>query len=350
MHVINARNVNDALPEALRFLFANGRRRESRNGPVLVAPTPVATCYRSPTERVLFSALRDANPFFHLFEALWMLAGRRDVAYVRQFAGNIALYSDDGETFHGAYGHRWRRAFAADQLPPIISRLRANRDDRRQVLQMWDAEQDLLADQSRGLDFPCNLAASFHVNDEGMLDMTVFNRSNDIVWGCYGANVVHFSVLHELVAHGAGVPVGRYWQVSTNWHGYLKTLEPLRELADLAPEPFSPFTRGFDLYSMGQVAPVPLLSEGEEVMAFLAEVEDFVAGTHGVGYRSRFLRRVAFPVLEAWMIYKSDAADRHDQAIVHLADNCAALDWRIACQQWVARRKERGAQVPRMPE
>jgi hypothetical protein len=55
-------------------------RRKAVATKVLVSQTPVVTCYSAPTQRVLFSPMRDANPFFHLMEALWMLAGRDDVA------------------------------------------------------------------------------------------------------------------------------------------------------------------------------------------------------------------------------------------------------------------------------
>ena len=85
MKVINARNVNDALAAGLRYLWAEGIPETSRNGPVLVAPTPVTTVYSHPTERVLLSPTRDANPFFHLMESLWMLAGKNDIALPVQF-------------------------------------------------------------------------------------------------------------------------------------------------------------------------------------------------------------------------------------------------------------------------
>lgn len=107
MHVLHVRNVNAALQRGVHLIFNEGVRRDSRNGPVKVIPEPVTTVYRKPLERVLFAAERDANPFFHFFEALWMLAGRSDVHFPARFAGNIVNYSDDGDTLHGAYGRRW---------------------------------------------------------------------------------------------------------------------------------------------------------------------------------------------------------------------------------------------------
>src|SRR5690606_9539658 len=123
VRIIEARNVNVAyarvLNSALGALFGENNdwiRRSSRNGPVLEHRGPVATVYEKPRERVMLNATRDANPFFHLMEALWMLAGRRDVAWINQFNSNIANYSDDGVVFHGAYGHRWRHYFGKDQI------------------------------------------------------------------------------------------------------------------------------------------------------------------------------------------------------------------------------------------
>ena len=132
MHVLKVRNVHEALPEALNLLQREGRQRLSRNGPVLYVPEPVTTVYRKPQERVLFWEERNANPFFHFFEGLWMLAGRDDVGVLAQFVKSISDYSDDGERFHGAYGYRWRRFFGADQLKQIANTLIQDKENRRQ--------------------------------------------------------------------------------------------------------------------------------------------------------------------------------------------------------------------------
>ena len=91
MHVIRARNVQEALVVGLQDLRRYGVERESRNGPVVVFPEPVTTVCERPEERVLFHCERDANPFFHLFEALWMLAGRNDLAYLLGADGSRTL-------------------------------------------------------------------------------------------------------------------------------------------------------------------------------------------------------------------------------------------------------------------
>ena len=140
MKVIQARNVNDALVKGAQLMKSGGQAQASRAGGTLEYPEPVCTVYERPLERVLFDAVRDANPFFHLMESLWMLAGRRDVAWLARFNQRMATYSDDGVVFNAAYGYRWRRQFdlhtadgegITDQLGVIARMLRADPDSRR---------------------------------------------------------------------------------------------------------------------------------------------------------------------------------------------------------------------------
>src|ERR1017187_3661662 len=108
MRILHVRNVHEALPRALALLEQEGVERPSRNGPVLLGPS-VTTVYERPCERVIFWPERDANPYFHLYEALWMLAGRDGIAGPARYAKQIREYSDDGVVLHGAYGDRWRK-------------------------------------------------------------------------------------------------------------------------------------------------------------------------------------------------------------------------------------------------
>ena len=90
VHVIYADNVNEAYAIGLLHLKHTGVREDSRNGPVLVMPTPVTTVTRRPWERVLLDPERRANPFFHLFECLWMLSGSNDGKFLDQFVSDFS--------------------------------------------------------------------------------------------------------------------------------------------------------------------------------------------------------------------------------------------------------------------
>lgn len=231
MLVQHARSPDHALRETIQNLNTDHYKTASRNGDCLRFRSPVTTVWTQPWRRISWSPLRDANPFLHYIESAWMLAGRDDVKLVGTLAKNMYNYSDDGETLHGAYGFRWRRWFDTednpDQINTIINMLRADPATRRCVLQMWDGDIDLNMVNSGGKDVPCNTVIYFDPID-GKLNMTVSNRSNDIVWGMAGANVVHMSILHEYVAKQSNLTLGSYYQMSNNLHLYLN-LDPVMQ-------------------------------------------------------------------------------------------------------------------------
>lgn len=335
MRVLEVRNVSEALPAGVRLLLKEGQPAESRNGAVLRAPFPVTTLYHRPTERVLFHPERDANPFFHFFESLWMLAGRDDVKFPASFAGNIKRYSDDGKTLHGAYGRRWRKHFSLDQLDAIVEELSGNHDSRRAVLQMWDPRVDL---GKAGADIPCNTSVYFSVRKPPSghyLEMMVSCRSNDIVWGAYGANAVHFSYLQEYMAARLGLAVGRYWQVSYDFHAYPDVFDKVAALGLLGSDDIEKS----DPYATGRVAPYPIISSGTRWKEWHEDLAIFIEEGPIVGFREKFFRRVVTPLYNAHRAYSNSGdADRYDKA-VEILQRCDATDWRAAAVEWIERRR-----------
>ena len=320
MQIISARNVSEALILGLQAVNEEGLLRDSRNGPVKVFEYPVTTVYEKPDERVVFYPDRDANPYFHFMEGLWMISGRNDVEWISRFNASIANYSDDGVTFHGAYGYRWRKHFGFDQIDIIAEQLRANPDDRRIVLQMWDPKVDLARG---GKDFPCNTAIKFRIVD-GRIDMTVENRSNDMIWGAYGANAVHFSMLQEYMAAKIGVSLGHYWQVSTNFHSYMDTLK--KHSALLLEKPSSP-------YHTGEVEPFRMVNVS--ILDWESQLEVFMQeGDRAMGYTDPFFKRVAVPLLQSHRAFKQ----KDFAKAIALAEGCMAKDWSRATVEWLGRR------------
>ena len=341
-HVIMADDVSHGLAQGIEYLRNYGVRETSRNGPVYVAKGPVLTIYKNPWKRVLFSQTRDANPFFHFMEAMWMLAGRNDLEFPKKFNKRFGEYSDDGVTVPAAYGHRWRNYFGYDQLPLIIDELRKNPDSRRAVLTMWDGGagdyhgQSMMPDYPGDLqrlelgskDIPCNTQAYFDLRG-GVLNMTVTCRSNDIIWGAYGANAVHFSFLLEYMAAWLGVPMGVYRQFSNNFHVY--------------PEVYGAEKLDKIMYECGQGSVydadymVQLGIEagwpGQE--NFDASVAHFLNYPEGAALNDvAIIREVAIPMYAAWKHHKSG-----DYLLA--LQNAALImsyDWRIACMEWLGRR------------
>lgn len=318
---ITADNVNYAYHEALWRMKIIGVESDSRNGKVRRAPGPVVTTYRHPKQRMLYDAQRDANPFFHIFEAIWMLAGRNDVGFPARFAKQIEQYSDDGGTLHGAYGYRWRNHWDEDQLVWAIEHLASNPQSRRAVINMWDPNADMSMAESGGKDVPCNTTVYFS-NREGKLDMTVCCRSNDIIWGCYGANAVHMSMLQQFVAEALGWPVGHYVQFSNDWHIYEQHFPLMNNIGDLDDQRLS-------LY----VDSIPLIGEGEDWRQALFHLTNW---THAAALydKGHYVSTVLRPMYDAWVVHK--AGDT--QHAVELVNGIHCFSVRAACRHWLNRR------------
>lgn len=359
MYINNAQSVSQALSQGLHALRVRGIKQPTRVGDVLVCPHPVMTVYHNPLNRVLFSPLRDANPFFHVMESLWMLAGRNDLPWLAQFNKQMLSYSDDGgKTQPGAYGYRWRNYFGYDQLETIVTELKYNPQTRRAVLAMWDGghhfsdgqnpdthrDGDLLNAISGSADVPCNTHAYFDTID-GRLNMTVCNRSNDIWWGAHGANAVHFSFLLEYVAAMTGLPMGVYRQFSNNYHIYTNII-PEAQLMVMARDVDA--SDKYYVESLHRQTPTGLgvMSLVKNPETFMEDLATWFGDPQGSivhttsqadNASTPFLSRVATPMFNAWSFYKRK---EYDEALSH-AESIRAEDWRIACVEWLKRRKLR---------
>lgn len=390
MH-LTTRNVNTAFRELVTRLrdadkfgdwsCCDGipvKRRPSRNGDVLVIDEPVTVTYTHPTERVLFNSARDANPFFHLYHALWLLAGRRDVAAPAYYVKKFAEYSDNGLSVNGSYGDRWRNAKVMstwrefedgtqggrviDQLDLLVKHLNEFPDTRRAVLQMWNVEDDLMkVNISR--DVCCNLSVLFSLRTEREgyvmgftgsgsgpidvrhLDMTVTNRSNDLVWGMLGEDYVTFTVLQEYMAARLGAKVGRYHHFTNNLHVYSWNWKPDEWLASDQWTPSYELGNGPDPAPSAGGKPVwtavPLV---RDPAAFEAELPKFVQhfSSDNLGEESPFrswaepfFNEVAAPMLTAVQSHKRKAA-----STLMWAGRVNADDWRITATNWLERRNK----------
>lgn len=368
---VYARGINQAFREmvgSFHFRSTEGDVAEydlpivsslSRDGPVLRVDEPVTFRFSHPAERVLFNAARDINIFSVLYESLWTLAGRNDVQSIAYYTPGMTKYSDDGATWHGAYGHRWRHdpvpevvgkvvyrdggpddIDTLDQLDQAVFLLREDNGTRRVVLTMWDAAKDLHGQQPNGKDYPCNTHVYVKVR-HGKLDIHVCNRSNDLVLGLFGTNFVVFSFLAEYLAAKVGVPIGRYYHTTDDLHVYLE-----RHGAKLG-EWLAEHSGHHDQYRMwcrGVLDDVPMVTVPlvKGPVAFDREVQDIVERYCGRSdgdnnpykYTEPFLQDVAQPMFLAFRAHK----EKHRELALEFAGLIQADDWRIAASAWLTRR------------
>lgn len=342
--------VNDALPRALSILSATGLRHTAASvaneRPTLEHPGVFITVYERPNCNVLFDPVRDANPFFHYLESLWILAGRNDVAFLRAVLPGMARYTDDGETYHGAYGYRLRNwptraglGGRIDQVFEAIELLRSKPTTRQVVMSIWDPTIDLGTSTK---DMPCNDMIMLKVR-EGKLHLTVCNRSNDAILGAYGANAVQFSMLQMYMASALGLKVGRYTQVSDSMHVYEDDKywqHYAARTADMYP------AMGAAYFERRLPNDRNLFDEGRD--RFDEELDEFfdswAEGAVGEPISSRLAAEPASPAIrDAYRMYNAvmfNRAKEYRAAKIEVA-NMEAPDWRMACQEWLQRREEK---------
>lgn len=326
-----AKDVNHALMTALTW-FGNGvvrtRDIEVRGSVVKEAEGIFITVYEDPTRRVMLVPERDANPFFHLFESLWILAGRQDVAWLSQFNSNIANYSDDGVNFHAPYGYRLRSCgiSAMDQISELIKLLENDRNTRRAVLSIWDPALDLNTDSK---DIPCNDMLFFSIRNN-KLYMTVCNRSNDMIWGAYGANVVQFSMLQEYIAGMVGVELGTYTQMSNNMHVYIDNPQ-YKLLKGIAPSRIGMYPE------YGGPRSMPIMNVpgkwNEDLKVFMW----YTTTSYPVKipkFRNAWFGDVAIPMYLVWKRHKTDKEGYRN------LEKIKAPDWRQAAYNWINKRED----------
>lgn len=303
-------NIPQMYAEMMFALKMTGIPQPSERGTVLALRHPVMITVSYPTERVLLDPVRMANPFFHVAEAVWMMAGHNDTDWLSQFNKGITNYADEDGTIHGAYGTRWQSHFSMDQLRVCAGLLRRDVYSRRAVLQMWDPQADL--DVSNN-DIPCNTNIYFRVIN-GALGVTVCNRSNDVIWGMCGANAVHLTIMQEVMAGELDLEVGPYTVMSNNAHVYMD----LPNVLDMLKTQCS--------YRHDE-SPMPIMGRGDSLSSFVGGCRGIIQGKMSPPV-NRWLRGVAVPMIEIYL----KEGDVHPNEIM-------CPQWRRAAKEWLREKR-----------
>jgi len=182
---------------------------------------------------VLTVVERNLNYRFMAAEAFWILSGDNRVETIAPYNSRISEFSDDGETFFGAYGPR-----VLEQFDSALKKLLADRDTRQAGLTIWRENPP----QTK--DVPCTVAIFFSIR-ESQLNVHVFMRSSD-VWLGLPYDVFNFSMLGYLMCgslhwHGVNVTPGRLFVTAASSHLYAENVNAALGCLNAAPgEPLAP--------------------------------------------------------------------------------------------------------------
>jgi hypothetical protein len=174
--------------------------------------------------------------------------------------------------------------------------------------------------------------------------MTVCNRSNDMLWGAYGANVVHMSMLQEFVAHNLNLPMGDYTQISDSFHIYPNNpvWEKVKDI-ELNVYTYKHIKNHYDL--IDEYEPIPIVNDldsfNRELRFFFDYFETFrysskemLKRTDDIEWDNNIFPDVAVPMLKAFYYHK----ERDYLNSYREVQSIKALDWMEACFEWIRKR------------
>jgi thymidylate synthase len=237
-------SLESAYVTLLRLATEEPQFRISPRGNVAREVLGVAFRLPDPRQRLPYLAARKANPVFHFAEALWYLAGRRDLAMIGHYAPSMASSSRDGVTIEGsAYGHRIFTAAPGQDRSPfdrVLDLLRRESDSKRAFIPVFAAEE--LADEANP-DMAC-LAGLHFLPRDGRLHVVCSMRANDLDCGLL-SDVFSFTMIQEFAAVQLGLDLGTYTHYMGSAHVNDRDAERvgrvLQEAATRTEAPAFPF-------------------------------------------------------------------------------------------------------------
>lgn len=196
----------------------------------------------NPHQRYINIPGRKNNFAAQLMEMMMVISGNPDLINLSKFLPRAVDYSDDGgKTWRGNYGIRLRgnkhefencddynfSPFDEDGIAAVIEEIKNDPTTRQGAVNVFDTQVD------KGIktkDTPCTIGMVFASDASNKLELTVFMRSNDVIFGWSGVNYFIFSCLQDLVASCVGMEAGNYVHVPVSFHiyeDYFKTLEDI---------------------------------------------------------------------------------------------------------------------------
>jgi len=230
IHEIKGETINEVVFNAIDNLINKGARTPSRNGNINVIYNAVLS-QKNPRARHLALEGRKNNIFAMIAETFWVMSGSILIdPYLIHFLPRARDFSDDGETWRGGYGERFYRF---GQMESMLNKFKKDSLFTRRA-NLYIGNPDLDTDMSLEYvyhlestkDQPCNQLINIFVDNEKRLNLNMFSRSGDIIWGLGSINIFEFTYLQEFVTHwlreniDSEVKLGEYTHFCTNMHLY----------------------------------------------------------------------------------------------------------------------------------
>jgi thymidylate synthase len=148
------------------------------------------------------------NYAFTAIEKLEYLYGDLSPERLAFYNKNFTSCQNSYGFYDGSYAeriHYWKRY--------IYNLLKTDPDTRQAIITIYGPQ-----DRHSSKDIPCTIMQHFMIR-EGKLNLTVYMRSNDLLWG-FPYDVNAFCFLQEALAAMLGIEMGTYTHIAGSLHSY----------------------------------------------------------------------------------------------------------------------------------
>lgn len=201
MNIYEFDNINEFTVNMIKEIRNNGKIMNTRNGKATQL-FDNSIIINNPRARNLYLHGRTNNIYATWSEIIWVFSGNNKLNPLMNFMLPRAKdYSDDGETWRGAYSSR---LYEGDQLNNIVNLLKSDKNSRQGVFTIWnplyDTKQSIKNKYNLeySKDIPCNNIGWVWIEDN-KLNMKVGIRSNDLIFGASAINIPEWTVLQEII-------------------------------------------------------------------------------------------------------------------------------------------------------
>ena len=225
------KNLNEAFVEELAALKTSGSLVNSR-GSKQLERTFVNFTISDPSQLEIEVPARKFNKNYGIAEWLWYISANAKVNNISKLAsiwGNIKDKYGEAESNYGSYIFSTPQNSNKTQWHWVVDELVSDPDSRRATIAI---NQPHHKDKNK-LDYPCTHYIQFFIRD-GKLDMGVYMRSNDAVFG-FCNDVFTFALfqqllLNELRDRGLTLELGTYNHSAGSFHIYERHFEMMDKI------------------------------------------------------------------------------------------------------------------------
>lgn len=213
MIVINSKTLSEAYNDLLENLMLGDKVNDT------LELTNVVLNIEKPSLEVIHFPYRKISENYLISELKWYWSADNSVETIGKAAKLWYNITDDGKTSNSAYGYILHKKYNYDQLQNVLEVLKNDINSRRAILNISDPQLNKLITK----DLQCTIAIHFLVRNN-KLNMTVYMRSNDIVYGL-PYDSIYFMSIQNYLATELNIEIGSYVHHATSMHLYKKDID-----------------------------------------------------------------------------------------------------------------------------